>query len=183
MKREDVKAKITGITDEQLDWLMQENGADINREKNAADAVRGELKTANETIKNLQDAAKKFDGVDVDNLRKQIGDLQTKYDQDIASVRRDSAIELALSGSRVKNSKATRALLNMDAIKLDGEKLIGLDDQLETIKKENPWMFEDGDGGTGVHVNTGGEHGNGGGADTDGVEAAFVALNPGLKLD
>ena len=28
MKREDVKNKIPGITDEQLNWLMQENGAD-----------------------------------------------------------------------------------------------------------------------------------------------------------
>ena len=30
MKREDVKNKIPGITDEQLNWIMQENGADIN---------------------------------------------------------------------------------------------------------------------------------------------------------
>lgn len=39
MKREDVKNKVTGITDEQLNWLMQENGADINREKSAATAL------------------------------------------------------------------------------------------------------------------------------------------------
>jgi len=31
MKREDVKNKIPGITDEQLNWIMQENGADIRR--------------------------------------------------------------------------------------------------------------------------------------------------------
>lgn len=37
MKREDVKNKIPGITEEQLNWLMQENGADINREKTAAE--------------------------------------------------------------------------------------------------------------------------------------------------
>ena len=36
MKREDVKNKIPGITEEQLNWLMQENGSDITREKNAA---------------------------------------------------------------------------------------------------------------------------------------------------
>ena len=29
MKREDVKNKIPGITDEQLNWIMQENGADL----------------------------------------------------------------------------------------------------------------------------------------------------------
>lgn len=36
MKREDVKNKIPWHTDEQLNWIMQENGADINREKSAA---------------------------------------------------------------------------------------------------------------------------------------------------
>ena len=40
MKREDVKNKIPGITDEQLNWIMQENGADINREKSAAPPCR-----------------------------------------------------------------------------------------------------------------------------------------------
>ena len=42
MKREDVKNKIPGITDEQLDWLMQENGADITREKTAANALQAQ---------------------------------------------------------------------------------------------------------------------------------------------
>ena len=31
MKREDVKNKIPGITEEQLNWIMQENGNDVNR--------------------------------------------------------------------------------------------------------------------------------------------------------
>ena len=39
LKREDVKNKVPGITDEQLNWLMQENGADINREKSATTAL------------------------------------------------------------------------------------------------------------------------------------------------
>ena len=43
MKREDVKNKIPGITDDQLDWLMSENGADINREKAAAATLQTEL--------------------------------------------------------------------------------------------------------------------------------------------
>ena len=36
MKREDVKNKIPGITEEQLAWIMTENGNDVNREKSAA---------------------------------------------------------------------------------------------------------------------------------------------------
>lgn len=46
MKREDVKKQIPGITEEQLDWIMTENGADINREKTAAEQYRTQLTTA-----------------------------------------------------------------------------------------------------------------------------------------
>ena len=40
MKREDVKKQIPGITEEQLNWVMQANGEDINREKSAAAALQ-----------------------------------------------------------------------------------------------------------------------------------------------
>ena len=43
MKREEVKAKIPGITDEQLDWIMGENGKEINAEKNKATGLQALL--------------------------------------------------------------------------------------------------------------------------------------------
>ena len=46
MKREDVKNKIPGITEEQLNWIMQENGNDVNREKSAATALQTQLTAA-----------------------------------------------------------------------------------------------------------------------------------------
>ena len=51
MKREDVKNKIPGITEEQLNWIMQENGADINREKAAATALQTQLNNVNAQLK------------------------------------------------------------------------------------------------------------------------------------
>ena len=139
-----------------------------------------ELKTANDTIKELQEAAKKFDGQDVEGLKNQLSTLQTKYDTDIAAVRKASAIDIALANSKAKSGKA--------AGKLDGDKLLGFDDQLEALKKSDPWLFDTtdtnpGQDGTGVHVDTGAEHGQGGSAaPSDGVTAAFAALNPDLKL-
>ena len=41
MKREEVKNKIPGITDEQLDWLMGENGRDVTAEKTKAASLQG----------------------------------------------------------------------------------------------------------------------------------------------
>ena len=51
MKREDVKKQIPGITEEQLDWIMTENGADINREKTAAEQYKTQLTTAQAQLK------------------------------------------------------------------------------------------------------------------------------------
>ena len=45
MKREDVKNKIPGITEEQLNWIMAENGNDVNREKTAAEQYKTQLET------------------------------------------------------------------------------------------------------------------------------------------
>lgn len=76
MKREDVKNKIPGITDEQLNWIMQENGADINREKSAATALQAQLDNANAQLKTAQDGLKAFDGVDVAGLQEQVTKLK-----------------------------------------------------------------------------------------------------------
>ena len=61
MKREDVKAKIPGITDEQLNWLMSENGADINREKTVAEQFKTQFENAQAKLKTAQDGLAKFD--------------------------------------------------------------------------------------------------------------------------
>ena len=76
MKREDVKNKIPGITDEQLNWLMQENDADINREKSAATALQTQLSNVNAQLKTAQDGLAKFNGVDVAALNAQVAKLQ-----------------------------------------------------------------------------------------------------------
>ena len=45
MKREDVKKQIPGITEEQLNWIMTENGNDVNREKAAAEQFKTQRPT------------------------------------------------------------------------------------------------------------------------------------------
>lgn len=53
----------------------------------------------------------------------------------------DSRVELALTGAKAKNLTAAKALLKMDAISMDGDKVIGLDDQIKAIAKDNPFLF------------------------------------------
>lgn len=135
--------KELGLSQEQIDKIMAENGKDIAAEQAKITAKDGELAKANETIKGLQDTVKKFDGVDPDKLKQDLADLQKKYDADISQTKLDSALELALVQSKARNTKAVRALLKAESIKLDGDKLLGLDEQLTALKKEASYLFED----------------------------------------
>lgn len=58
MKREDVKNKIPGITEEQLNWIMTENGNDVNREKAAAEQFKTQLTNTTAQLKTAQDGLK-----------------------------------------------------------------------------------------------------------------------------
>ena len=100
MKREDVKNKIPGITDEQLNWIMQENGADINREKSAATALQTQLDNANAQLKTAQDGLKAFDGVDVAGLQEQVTKLKADMKTQAEGFAFDNALDAAIPGQK-----------------------------------------------------------------------------------
>lgn len=127
-------------------------------DKSKLDTKISELATANQTIQDLQETVKKFDGVDVTSLNRQIGELQSKYDTDTAKIKLDSAVDLALVGSRARNIKAVKALLDSDIIKLDGDKVLGLDDQLTKLKTEAAYLFEEQADPSKVKVDSGKTH-------------------------
>lgn len=103
-----------------------------------------ELETANDTIKGLRETAKKWDGKDPQKLADDLKALQLKYDTDTANIRRDAAINLALTSARVKDIDMARAKIKLDDIKVDEKGgITGLDAQLEGLKKDKTWLFED----------------------------------------
>ena len=118
-----------------------------------------ELATAQNTIRELQDAAKKWDGVDVEKLKGDMAALQTKYDSDLAAARLDNALNLALMEAKAKDPKLVKALLDMSIVKLDGEQLIGLTDQLTKITDSHGYLFgEDTTGEGSTRTSTGAAH-------------------------
>lgn len=184
MKREDVKAKIPGITDEQLNWLMSENGADINREKTVAEQFKTQFENAQAQLKTAQDGLKAFDGKKTPDeyeaeLTKLRGDMQAQAD----GFAFDSALNTAIMGKKGRSVKAVRALLDMEALKSSKDRTTDIDKALEEAAKANPWAFGEAAEGGSVHVSSGAEHGTPPTGDTDAVTAAFKAMNPGIKID
>ena len=66
MKTEDLQAQ--GLNDEQIRFVMAENGKDINREKQRTEGYKTQLDTAKETLKG-------FEGVNVSELQGRVTQL------------------------------------------------------------------------------------------------------------
>lgn len=184
MKREDVKKQIPGITDEQLNWLMDENGKDINREKSRADGLQSQLDTANTQLKTAQDGLKAFEGVDVKELQGKISELQDQLTTQADNFAFDNQLDTAIRAAKGHSVKAIRGMLDVEALRSSKNRDADIKTALETLSKNESWAFEAAKGNDGgMVVTTGGEHGDGGTpADQDGVIASFMAMNPGLKI-
>ena len=96
-------------------------------------------------------------------LQKQIADLQEankktvdEHEAKLAKIRLDFAVEKALTGAKAKNIKAVLANLDMEKVKLDGETLTGLDEQLTALVKAEPYLFAEGKVGQGSNPPGGG---------------------------
>lgn len=94
----------------------------------------------------LEDLSKKAAGNE--DLIKQINDLQDANKQTAADYQAkldkqafDFSLEKALADAKAKNPKAVKALLNTEAIKLDGEKLLGLEEQLKALQESDSYLF------------------------------------------
>ena len=165
------------LTWEQLEEKLKDNkdvkianlAAGSYVDKGKYDIKVEELGKANETIKGLQETVSKFDGVDIDGLKKSVGDWENKYNTDIEAVRLEGDIFKDVIKRNPKDADVVMALLDRTVIKRDGDKIIGLTDQLDNLTENKTYLFneektETKPGGAFV-FNTGGNHEGGGNAD------------------
>jgi len=144
-----------GIEEGKLDGLI----ADISKELpkrfipkdkyNEVAEAKKKLETdIQERDKQLEEL-KKASGTS-EELKKQIEQLQAdnkkaseEWQAKMAQMQLDFALERALTTARAKNPKAVKALLDMEKVKLDGDQLLGLDDQLKALQQSDPYLFGD----------------------------------------
>lgn len=163
MKREDVTKIFEGATDEQINALLDINSADIGKAKADYNEKLEEIKALNKTVSERDNQLKvlKENAGDNEALKQQIEQLQAEnttakesFQKELDKIKFNSALELKLASSGAKNPKALKGLLDMDKIHYEDGSLTGFAEQLETIKKENDYLF-----GT-TPTSTGMPHGN-----------------------
>lgn len=97
--------------------------------------------------KQLKDLSVKAQGNE--ELTKQIEELQLSnkqiakdYEDRINKMQFDNALEGALTNAKCKNTKALKALLDIDNVKLNEGKLEGLEEQLNKLKESDSYLFD-----------------------------------------
>lgn len=109
--------------------------------KDKFNTLNEQLKTANTTIGDLKKSNK-----DNETLQTKVGEYETKvkeYEKQIQDMQFNYALEGALKGANVRNTKAVKALLNLENVKLDGETLIGISEQIEELRKSDSYLFSE----------------------------------------
>lgn len=141
MKTEDLKAQ--GLTEEQITFVMAENGKDINREKEKATALKTQLDEARETLKG-------FEGVNVADLQSKVArltaDLDSKeqeYAQKLADRDFNDLIGKFAAEYKAHDVKAVMPFLEVEKLKTSKNQSEDVKTAFETLKKENSYLFED----------------------------------------
>ncbi|MFD5849696.1 phage scaffolding protein [Cytobacillus pseudoceanisediminis] len=113
---------------------LNENTKELKKQLKDRDAQLAEL---GEKAKGHEELMVKINELTEEN-KKTAAEYQQKLDQQAF----DFALKSAITNAKAKNPKAVEALLNKDSIKLDGDKLLGLEDQLKALQKSDAYLFE-----------------------------------------
>ena len=149
MKREFLKNFKVGeqeLPKEVIDAILDENSSDIDAAKAKFadyDAVKAQLAEASQTIES-------FKGMDVEAIRREADQWKSKAEEaeqaaaaKIAEMEFSGLITSTITGAKGRNAKAVMALLDLDALKGSKNQEADVKAALETLKKENGYLFED----------------------------------------
>ena len=152
-----------------MEWLKKMlNDAGIENVEDLEDKISKELPKYFKPVKEFNDVSEKLKTAnkEIETLKTTNTSIQTEYDNfkkgsisqadyeakkkeiednskaEIEKVRLESKIDLAINNAKAKNVKSVKANLDLEKIKLDGDKLLGFDDQIEALKKSDAYLFD-----------------------------------------
>ena len=148
MKREDLKG--LGIADEVIEKVMAMYGKGIESIKGENEQLKVSLGAKDKVIEEANKTIDSFKGMKVEDIQKQAEEYKTKYEQSkgefektLTETKKRYALELEIGKLGVKNPNSFKKLLELEKINFDGEKLVGLDEQVKGLKESEPYLFNE----------------------------------------
>ena len=143
MKRDDVKKILPNITDDELSAVMGLHGSSVQGYKETILGLESSLQQMEETIKERDLTISSFGETDLEKLKKE--EYERAYmeaNKEFNEYKKTQAIDGFLKSFGARNIAAVKALISMDGVGFENDTLTGLDEQVEKIVKENPFLFE-----------------------------------------
>ena len=148
MKREflqNLRVGDTPLSKEVIDAIMEENGRDINGAK--ASAVKPfadyeDLKAENELLK-AQQAEQLAEGKTAQQWKEAYDQAARDYEQHLAGVTFQNALDTAIVKCGGRNPKAISALLDLETLQKCEDRQTAIDDALKKLKAEDGYLFAD----------------------------------------
>jgi hypothetical protein len=139
-----------GLKPEVLDQIIVEHGKDIEAHKTKVTTLETERDGLKTQLGEASTTIEGFKKLKPEELQKSADEWKAKYDQatkdaekQLTGIKFDHALDSALTAAKARNSKAVRALLKTEDLKLsDDGSIVGLNEQLEKVKTENDFLFE-----------------------------------------
>lgn len=132
-----------GLTKEQVDGIMAENGNDIEAVKQDRDNYKAQLETAQTTLKS-------FEGVNISELQGKVaeltGSLATKdaeYQKQLADRDFNDLLKTTAEGYKPRALKAVMPFLDIEKLKESKNQEADIKTALEGVKKDNAYLFQD----------------------------------------
>lgn len=140
-----------GLTKEQIDSIMSENGKDIETEKEKATTITTELEDVKEQLKEANSTIEDLKKNNIDNEALQakvkeyedtINTQKAEYETKVRNLTLDSAIEKALSNAGAKHAELLSTKIDREKLKIEeGGKVTGLDEQINSFKESYKDLF------------------------------------------
>lgn len=170
MKTEELKAQ--GLTQEQINFVMAENGKDIDKIQKKLDDMTAERDKEKGRADTAEETLKGFDGVDVEKLNKSIADWKKKaedaekdYKQKIADRDFDDLLKEAIKSANGLNEKAIMGCLDIPTLKASKNQKSDIESAIKTLSEaEDSKMLFKAENIVTPHftsVNKGGNNGSG----------------------
>lgn len=151
MKTEELKAQ--GLTEEQISFVMAENGKDLKKLQKENDNLSADRDTWKGKAEAAETTLKGFEGVDLKTMQKELSDWKQKateaekkaqeqiYERDFAD-----ALKTEFEGIKFSSEAAKRAIMaevKEAGLKLKDGKILGLNDLISQMKEKDASAFID----------------------------------------
>ena len=105
--------------------------------------LEGELEKRNQQLTELGEKAKGSEELtqEINKLKIANEEQAKEYEGKLQQQKLDAKLTEAIGGAKARNVKSVLANLDLSKIKLDGDKLLGLDDQLGALKESDAYLF------------------------------------------